>query len=56
MDTGFIGLIGLYITDYDAPVSECGDVTGKYAVLRNLLKDQAADSISKQNKTEVAPL
>ena len=34
-----------YVTDYDAPISECGDITEKYIAVRNVLLKNAQDSL-----------
>ena len=36
-----------FLTDYDAPVSECGDITEKYKVLRNVLLIVVPESLCK---------
>ena len=39
-----------YATDYDAPISECGDITEKYITVREVMQKHATDSLCKRRK------
>ena len=42
-----------YAADYDAPISECGDITEKYIIVREVMQKHATDSLCKRRKLKL---
>ena len=40
-------MIDCHAADYDAPISECGDITEKYIAVREVMVKYAEDSLRK---------